>query len=140
MGCADNSYVPSFSGENSLDGRAQQEIQVLQDNLKESAKIAASEGRYDEEADYINQYERIQSHLKNDFIGPGKVKNLYSGEILLALTHCVRQRKLRALARFRREGFKQEADDLRRSFDVQNRAIVFREDVCDFNWLLNPDG
>jgi len=153
MGVDNSFYMPFFSGEKSLNERYMREIQSAEVNLierandlEESAKTAREENMIDEALDYEKQLkdaketlEKIQKPLKGDFISAREVRSLYDGEISVAFTHVVRQRKLRGLDKLCREGFEEEAEDLRQSFDTANRTIVFIEDQSAFKWVLKPD-
>lgn len=145
-------YVPSFSGEKSLDERAKREIQgaeinlIEQENeLIESAKLARKENMINEALDYEKQLKdtqrkltNIQEPLKGDFISAKLVKRLYAGDILIAFTNRARGRKRRMLKMFKDEGFEEEAADLKRSFDVGDKSIVFFNDASAFEWVLKP--
>lgn len=154
MGIDNDFYMPCLSGEKSLDERYKFEIQGAEANLierandlEESAKTARKKNMIDEALDYEEQLNvvlknlsDIQKPLKRDFISAREVRGLYEGEIFHAFTHVVRQRKLSAFKRLRdKEGFVEEAEDLKRSFDVGKRTIVFCEDKSAFKWLLKPD-
>ena len=147
-------YTPSFSGEKCLDKRYKREIQELEVDLIANIKAAEKEYLFDDASKYQEKLKDIRRCLKNDFIARAPdlkcyslplltgdiIKSLYKGEILLAFTNLVRQRKLRALCRLRdKEGFPEEADDLGRSFDVSDRNIVFLKDASAFKWILKPD-
>ncbi len=147
-------YIPSFSGEKCLDKQYKREIQELEVDLIANIKEAEKEYLFDEASKYQTRLEDIRRCLKSDFIARAQdlkcyslplltgnvIKSLYKGEILLAFTNLVRQRKLRALKRLReKEGFPEQAADLRRSFDVSDRNIVFLKDASAFKWILKPD-
>ena len=152
MGVDNSFYMPFFSGEKSLNERYRREIQSaevdlinLANELEESAKTAREENMIDEALDYEEQLKdtqrkltNIQKPLKGDFISGREVRGLYEGEISVAFTHIVRQRKRRGLKKLRKEGFKEEAEDLRQSFDTANRTIVFLKDQSAFKWILKP--
>ena len=153
MGVDNSFYMPFFSGEKSLNERYMREIQGAEvdlinraTELEESAKTAREENMIDEALDYEKQLkdaketlEKIQKPLKGDFINARQVRGLYEGEISVAFTHIVRQRKRRGLKKLRKEGFKEEAEDLRQSFDTANRTIVFLKDQSAYRWVLKPD-
>lgn len=147
-------YIPSFSGEKCLDKQYKREIQGLEVDLIANIKAAEKEYLFDEARGYKKQLDVLRKRLKGDFIARARnsecyslplltgnvIKSLYKGEILLAFTNLVRQRKLRALKRLRdEEGFPEQANDLARSFDVSDRNIVFLKDASAFEWILKPD-
>ncbi len=153
MGVDNSFYLPHFSGEKSLDERAKREVQSaevslinLANELEESAKTARDENMIDEALDYEEQLKVVQRKLsdhqrplKGDFITARQVRGLYEGEISVAFTHVVRQRKRRGVERLYKEGFEKEAEDLNRSFDTGNRTIVFLKDESAYKWILKPD-
>jgi len=138
MGVDNNAYIPSFSGEKTLDDQAKLEIQRLQISYMKDIKAAKKEGFLDEAKAYESELKELQKALKRDFITARIVKRMYGGEILIAFTNRVRQQKLRVVQRLRKEGFSDEAADLNDIFVVSDRSIFLFKDQSDYKWLLKP--
>ncbi len=139
MGVGNDAYIPAFSGEKSLDYRAKHEIQSLEMSLIESAEKAEEDGLHDEAREYREELADIRKHLKRDFISARVVKRLHGGEIMRSLAHRTRQRKGRALDKLRKAGFHEQAEDIKRSFKVSDRNIVFLKDASAYKWILKAD-
>jgi len=142
MGFDNNAPIPMYSSERIYDDKALMQFRNDVKELEANIKEATEEGEYDLVNEYKKQLRRLKKILKkwakSDLITPYKARPLNEGDPIKPITHRLRQAGIRVVNGLIRDGFEDEAADLKDSYKVGDYSVVFYQYNSQFKWILAP--
>ena len=142
MGFDNNALMPMYSAEKSYDESTLRQFRQEQEELDENIKLATDEGEYDLAEKYKRKLKKLKKELKKwtkgDLITPYKARSLNEGDPIKPITHRLRQAGIRVINGLIRDGFEDEAADLKDSYKVGDKSVVFYQFNSEFKWILAP--
>ena len=140
MGFDSNAHIPMYSSERIFDEKALMQFRNDSKELEENIKLALDAGEYDLADMYKKKSKELKKTLKKwtkgNVITPYRARPLNDGDPVMPATHRLRQAKRRVINGLIRDGFEDEAADLKNSYVVGDKSVVFYQCNSEFKWIL----